>query len=340
MENEKRNYYDVGLSSNPQDWIFSNSSLSYINPSQGGHPLKLVAFFTENNEEEVSKSLERGSLLHLYMENPEGFAISNVPKPSDKLAIAADNLIADLLTATDTVEVTDEMILANVRNVGWNSKWGDDAVLKNTKDPIKAYVEEVLANRDKHILSEATAKIIQSCIAAINDSEIIQNLIKPTEDEVVFTEHAIYWLDIFARKAKLDRFHVNRKAKLIKHFDYKTTGGSVSNFESTFESYRYYRQMAYYDMALKQYIKYALMEDPEEWTIQHYIIVIETSKPFATTVYPITPFWLNEGYKEIANINQILQVHYDTENFKETYIEITNYGLNKFRDVRTKEPWY
>jgi hypothetical protein len=336
----KDNYYNVGLSPEPTEWVFSNSSLSYINPSEGGHPLRLMAFFTENNEEEKSKSLERGTLLHQYMENPEGFAISTVPKPSDKLAIAADNLIADLLTATDSVEITDAMILANVRNVGWNSKWGDEAILKNTKDPIKAYVEEVLANRHKHILSEATAEVVKNCINALNSNEIIQTVLQVGEDEEVYKEHVIVWEDNLKRKAKLDRFHVNRKGRVINHFDYKTSGASVSNFESAFESYRYYRQMAYYDKALQAFIREDLQDSLEGWIINHYIIMVETAKPFATSIYPVTDFWLKQGYHEIDNLDAILFVHYENNNFKQTHREILNHGFNQFRNVRNREAWY
>jgi hypothetical protein len=337
----KDNYYNIGLSNNPDEWVYSNSSLSLINPSQGGHPLKLVSFFTENNEEERALSLERGKLIHLYMENPEGFAISSVPKPSDKLAIAADNLIADLLTATDTIEITDEMILANVRNVGWNSKWGDEAILKNTKDGIKSYVQEVLANKDKHILSESTAKTVQSCIKAINENELINVLITPCVNETVYTEHTILWESRgFKRKAKLDRFHVDLEAKVIRHFDYKSSGGSIMTFEGTFESYRYYRQFAYYEEALNNFIAITLNQNPDDWKIHHYVIVIETTEPFATTVYEVTSFWLEEGRKEIAAIDNILNIHYKANNFKQTYQEIQSYGFSTFRDVRNKEAWY
>ena len=46
------NYYDIGSRENI---VVSNSSLSYINPLEGGSPKKFLAFFDEREEEKESK---------------------------------------------------------------------------------------------------------------------------------------------------------------------------------------------------------------------------------------------------------------------------------------------
>lgn len=344
MKTEQQlSYFQVGCSANPEEWVWSNSALSTINPSQGGHPRKTTAFFSENKEEETTKSLEKGKLVHLYMENPEKFAISTVPKPSDKLEIAADNIIRDLITATDDVWVTDDIILANVRAVGWNSKWGDDAILKNTRDQISSYVNEVLASKGKHILSEATAKTVTSCIKSINENELIQTLcFSLGENEVVFNELEIYW-EVAGRKfkAKLDKIVIDTKAKLVRHFDFKTTSNPISKFEDAFENYRYYRQFAFYDNALL----YAMQQqcipiDITEFKVMHYVVVVETTDLFCSTVWQVSDFWLNEGQGEILQLNFIIDEHYKANNWTQTYVEILNYGYSRFRNVRRNEAWY
>jgi len=143
-------------------------------------------------------------------------------------------------------------------------------------------------------------------------------------------------------RAKLDKLIVNADTKEIKHFDYKTTGGSISRFEETFESYRYYRQFAHYHKAIEYYIKDVFDTNGtiEEWKIQHYVVVVETYETFCSSIFPVTQFWLNEGLEELVILNKILDIHYLHDNWKQTYLEILNNGINKFRDARKYEPWY
>jgi len=81
------NYYDVGTR---EDIVVSNSSLSYINPEQGGSPQKFLSFFDKQEEKQESKSLENGRIVHLYAEKPDEFAVASVAKPDGMIGKMAD----------------------------------------------------------------------------------------------------------------------------------------------------------------------------------------------------------------------------------------------------------
>ncbi len=83
----KPDYFNVGTR---EDIVVSNSSLSYINPEQGGSPQKFLSFFDKQEEKQESKSLENGSIVHLYAEKPDEFAVADVAKPSGMSGSMAD----------------------------------------------------------------------------------------------------------------------------------------------------------------------------------------------------------------------------------------------------------
>jgi len=70
METEK-DYYGVPA--------ISNSGMKHINPDEGGTPLRYhKAVVLRETEEKESPSLENGKLVHLYVEDPGSFIVSDV----------------------------------------------------------------------------------------------------------------------------------------------------------------------------------------------------------------------------------------------------------------------
>jgi hypothetical protein len=78
-------YYDVGTREKP---VVSNSSMSSLNPEEGGSIAKFMNFFSDPTEKErrVTPTLKNGKLIHLYIEKPEQFAVENDVKPTEMMA--------------------------------------------------------------------------------------------------------------------------------------------------------------------------------------------------------------------------------------------------------------
>jgi hypothetical protein len=320
-------YETVGMSINPNEWVFSNSALNCIDPDTGGHPKKLYKFFTSPQEtEDTSKSLVTGTLLHKYMQNPDEFAVSEIQKPSDKLSIAADNMIKELssLESIESIEMN-ELLLANIREVGWNKNWKDEAIIKNTKDIVIPYVLESLRNKGKFILTSQQQKTLEGCIKSIQENYTIQSLVfSNNESTLSFTEAPVYSnyvLEdyIFKIKGKIDKIQIDYKAKIINIFDYKTTNSTIHKFYYSFLSYKYYRQMYFY--------KELIQSKFPDYKINIYLIVVETSNLFCSTVIRITDYWLDIGSKNTKDLFYRILGHIKNNNFNITMEEILNFGL-------------
>lgn len=77
------NYYNVGDRDNI---VVSNSSLSHLNPQEGGSIISFLQFFDEKAEEKTSLALNRGKLIHKYIENPKLFVVADEEKPTDMMS--------------------------------------------------------------------------------------------------------------------------------------------------------------------------------------------------------------------------------------------------------------
>lgn len=65
----------------------SNSGMASINPEQGGTPARYKKYILDREgTEEETPSLENGKLVHLYVEDPKAFVVSDVDRPTDMLA--------------------------------------------------------------------------------------------------------------------------------------------------------------------------------------------------------------------------------------------------------------
>lgn len=317
---ENKNYYKTGVGQEVgiDDWVISNSILGYINPEQGGHPSKLLKYMEMNLEEIDSKSLDKGKLLHKYYEAPDDFVVSTVPKPNDKLGIAADKIINDTLLSDTAGELTDDIILKYVRAEGWNPKWGDEAVIKNTKDQIKPYVEEVLANQNKFILTLGEKITLENCKNAIQKNTKVKSLFYKNGD-IVLSEYAIYWKCLRSnlnKKALLDKVIIDIENKKIIVNDLKTTSKPVSLFQYSFEKYHYYRQLAFYKEAI--YSDSNLFEKiPNilDFSFEANIIVVETTGEYNSAIFPVNNWWLQQGLVEILALETRVNYHIETANW-------------------------
>src|SRR6478735_8678947 len=90
---ERLNYYLVGTVDKP---VMSNSSISYLEPSEGGSIQKYLGFFKADTEKKQSLSLDNGKIIHKYQENPSEFVVSDIVKPTEMWVEIVENLFNNL----------------------------------------------------------------------------------------------------------------------------------------------------------------------------------------------------------------------------------------------------
>lgn len=350
---EFNDYYSVGISDNPSDWVLSNSALNMLDPERKGHPKKLYAFMTDTlAEREESKALERGKLLHEYMEHKDNFAISEVPKPDAKLGLVADELVSMLsglenpLESVDNEEFKTNILLTAIRKVGWNDKWSDEAVIKNSKDVVWPYVIEYFTIKDKYILTKEMGSTLQKCIESINSNAVIvaktfdfpEGQINEYQFNIVLKEYPIVEIVNNTKlKGKLDRVNIELSIApddfegstlIIKVtiIDYKTTR-NVNSIADTINYYKYDRQLWLYKTMFDYLLSDELCLVNYDISIYVDIVAVETTDLFISQYVRLGDSYLTQGEKDFNDLMTRYSYHKLLDNFNLTMEEIKNNGM-------------
>lgn len=366
MTNEE--YFKLGKISSLDEFkkenlVLNASSLQYLDKSQGGSTKKLANYLLDIDKEiETNKSLTRGNLLHLYIENPDLFVVSEVDKPSDKLGEVADLFLKYLnlddyynasigflnsghlnkASKEDAQKELDaamleikELTLKCCRELEYQKNYKDETIKEKIPTLILPYLEEVLKNTGKLILTKSDKIVIQNCINSLAANELTYKWLFQSEFskqcqiecEKIFTfEYLGYnW------KIKLDRQiidHVNKKIYII---DLKTTSNSIYQFKKSLEQYRYYRQAFLYVQGLK--IFYSTILELADYEIEFKFIPVETVGINQSTVLTIGKNYYALAEKEIKSLVSDLDYCFKNNTFlsleenecKEITLDLLNY---------------
>lgn len=319
---EKDPYYEVGTI---DDIVISQSSLKYIDPKRNGSPRKFKQFFEERIDK-PSAAMLRGTIFHLYCENPEAFVVSEATKPSEKLGVVADAVVEayesleDKQSKDEMLMMLDQHILRACRAIGWNNNWKDEAIIKNSQS-VATYLHAVYnpENEGKIILTSVLKEQIEKCIQSLKENEYASRLLFWKDDFSkidYYKEIDIYWGElvdgeVIKCKAKLDDLVIDHEKEVVRINDPKTTGGSAYNFEGTFKSYRLDIQFNMYERAFN-----AKFPEFAHYKKEFRNIVVETSGLFETVVHK----WHNSI---IAAANE------DLDNLFRRVIHAINNGYNQ-----------
>ncbi len=125
-------------------------------------------------------------------------------------------------------------------------------------------------------------------------------------------------------KGLMDGIRVNHDTKVIEPFDLKTIGKNIYDFPISFVQYGYYRQAAFYSIALKQFIENE-RPDLKSFTIAPFIFIVVDSKlssSYPAIIYETTPSDINAGlnggyiegkyHKGINDLMEAYSYHHST----------------------------
>jgi len=142
------NYYEVGTKEDP---VISNSALSCINPDEGGSIGKFMNFFGEKEEKKSSLSLDRGKLVHKYVEDSSKFIVEELNKPTDMMSgfleefvLEADNIKKGVNYADVSIEIINSLKNEKAKEADLRQARADFEKLGNTlgistDDTIRAF---------------------------------------------------------------------------------------------------------------------------------------------------------------------------------------------------------
>ena len=111
----------------------------------------------------------------------------------------------------------------------------------------------------------------------------------------------------------LDGLTLDFKNKKAIIYDLKTTQ-KLWHFEDSIDQYDYLRQLMYYTMAVKWYLKNELNEDPEDYEFRYYIIGIDTTGLNEIRVFEVEPYMVQS--RELVIHNAITDIGWHQMNDK------------------------
>lgn len=157
----------------------------------------------------------------------------------------------------------------------YQSKWGNEAKLKNIRKNCAEYFTAIFKSNGKIIIPEEQWNKATICVAALNADKYTSRYLKTLKDTSTYT-HVVLEFEIkgIECKSELDKIFINHTCKTIQPIDYKTTGKPISGFEYDFWKYRYDFQAAFYREGLLQDEKIKkLIEDGYTLLNFRYIVV-------------------------------------------------------------------
>jgi hypothetical protein len=210
-----------------------------------------------------------------------------------------------------------EEILLRAYKECYSTKESDEKIVEKAnslKDQFKDYIKSIkLTSMQLVVISPSVNNKLIDIKSKICDHKIAKELIfneqnslfGNTEELFIENELEVYWeYNGVECKSAIDRLIIDHKNKVIKLIDLKTSS-SFEEFKEKFDEYKYYRQVAFYWMAINY--KYPELKD---YNMETYVVAINMKEPTEIKVFEISELTLKKGYNEILPLINQLKWHY------------------------------
>jgi hypothetical protein len=184
-------------------------------------------------------------------------------------------------------------------------------------------------------MDRATTETVTGATRSIMEHDTARNLLFHSEfNEVILSEKAVFWNNIehineevvvLECKALLDKVKIDPISGKAVIVDLKTTSKALSLFGESFEDYRYYRQLSFYRKALINYLDITY-PDVKDWTIECYIVSVETVGIFECAVFEVDDSFMKKGDNEVRSLLSLVGYHYLKGDWVNTLQEKVNNG--------------
>ena len=279
----------------------SNSNIGWF--LQKG-PAFLHKMLTNPPPEEKNPVLERGTMIHEYILQPEEFQKDYVVWDKSRPTSAQQEKFCQALVNTLEIE-PDKAVLSAYKEAYSTAGKSDDKMLSEglkIASTLKDYIDFLKANDGRIMISPWDYQTLKKIKNEIIAHKIANKIIWPLstwgyEQDGTYTSDAINaWHEFHINwecrgvqcKSLLDGLTLDFKNKKAIIYDLKTTQ-KLWHFEDSIGQYDYLRQLCYYKKAVLWYLKNECEEDPLTWDFEFYIIGIDT-----TGSYEIRTFYIDE----------------------------------------------
>ena len=268
-------------------------------------PAYLHKMLTDPPPEEKNPVLERGTMIHEYILQPEEFQKDYVVWDKSRPNSAQQEKFCQALASSLEIEPNRAILSAYKEAYSTAGKSEDKMLSEGLKiaSTLKDYIDFLKANDGRIMITPWDTQMLEKIGINVHNHKLARKIIwpfAPTElEHKAYHEFHINW-EWYSNEPNEDNPHVSCKSLLdgltldLKNkkaiiYDLKTTQ-KLWHFEDSVEMYDYTRQLCYYYKAVKWYLENELHENPNVgWEFEFYIIGIDTTGTNEIRVFKFDP---------------------------------------------------
>lgn len=257
-------------------------------------PAFLHKMLTDPPPEEKNPVLERGTMIHMYILQPEEFQKTYVVWDKSRPTSAQQEKFCQELANTVEIEPNRAILSAYKEAYSTAGKSEDKMLSEGLKiaSTLKDYIDFLKEHDGRIMISPWDAQMLEKIQHNIIAHKLADNILYPrpvSDNYVTYHEFHINWECRGVQcKSLLDGLTLDFKNKKAIIYDLKTTQ-KLWHFEDSINQYDYLRQLCYYKKAVLWYLENEYGEDSLTWDFEFYIIGIDT-----TGSYEIRTFYIDE----------------------------------------------
>ena len=306
----------------------SNSNIGWF--LQKG-PAFLHKMLTDPPPEEKNPVLERGTLIHMYLLQPEEFRNTYVVWDKSRPTSAQQEKFCQALASSLEIEPNRAILSAYKEAYSTAGKSEDKMLSEGLKiaSTLKDYIDYLKDPERKQMISPAEYQMLKKIRNNVEVHKLAKTLLWPmgwnngnsynwTPDDPNeyspqhYHEFHINWECRGVQcKSLLDGLTLDSENKKAIIYDLKTTA-KLWHFEDSIEQYDYLRQLCYYKKAVLWYLKHECEEDPLTWDFEFYIIGIDTTGSNEIRTFYIDEYAVNSRIAVIHDALDEIAWHQST----------------------------
>jgi len=295
----------------------SNSNIGWF--LQKG-PAYLHKMLTNPPPEEKNYVLERGTLIHMYILQPEEFHKTYVVWDKSRPTSAQQEKFCQALASTLEIEPNRAILSAYKEAYSIAGKSEDKMLSEGLKiaSTLKDYIDFLKANDGRTMISPYEYQMLEKIKQNVQSHKLAWHIIDAplrAAELCDYEAHHEFHINWECRgvqcKSLLDGLTLDFENKKAIIYDLKTTQ-KLWHFEDSIDQYDYCRQLAYYSMAVDWYLEEECKEEPLDWTYEYYIVGIDTTGSYEIRVFKVEPYMVQSRMDTIYNALDAIAWHQST----------------------------
>ena len=262
-------------------------------------PAFLHKMLTDPPPEEKNSTLERGTMIHEYLLQPEEFQKDYVVWDKRRPSSAQQEKFCQELANSVEIEPNKAVLSAYQASYSTTNRSEEKMLSEGLKiaSELKEYIDFLKSSDSRKMIGTWDVKMLKEIKGSFAKHKLARQLLWPLEfrpnDFEWFHEFHINW-EYYIKmaagvkcKSLLDGLTLDFGSKTAIIYDLKTTQ-KLWHFEESIHQYDYLRQLCFYYQAVVWYLRYELgVKDWNDWTFKFYIIGIDTTGSNEIRVFEI-----------------------------------------------------